>query len=42
MKPVGLLVAEIDQGIVLDPGEVGPDLGRHVVVEVWWWDGDHL
>ena len=42
MKPVGLLVAEIDQGIVLDPGEVGPDLGRHVVVEVRWGNGDHL
>ena len=42
MKPIGLLVAEIDQGIVLDPGEVGTDLGGHVVVEVRRGNGDHL
>ena len=42
MEPVGLLVAEIDQGIVLDPGKVGTHVGRHVIVEVGWGDGDHL
>ena len=42
MEPVGLLVAEIDEGVVLNPGKVGTHVGRHVIVEVGWGDGDHL
>ena len=42
MEAIGLVVAQRDQGIVLDGREVGPDLGWHVIVEVGRGDGDHL
>ena len=42
MESVGPGVAEGGQGVVLNGGEIGADVGRNVIVEVGRGNGDHL